>query len=300
MKKIFGTTVGTTLPKPSWKQANPKKGDYIKDKPTEMEVVRGYSAYQVAVMNGFSGTEQEWLASLVGPRGKDGDALTEAEKEEIIREVNTEVMQEVVKEESVTVITNEVLKQMNSMLAGKWVMNNVDNASPGEYIQEVNFTSKVSLYQLDDGSLGTIGNKNQLVSTHEVMCSEIELKFNEAMPVIIYTVESTDETLQAFIDQNGSNRLMVFSMFLTTKMWSHSDSKIVDFGQAQNVSAEFKEVFEVIATQKTEGTVTNIDFSNFDKGSFTEVVDGKEITHSVTFDDSGNPTKIDGVTIVWG
>lgn len=72
--KIYGPTVGTTLPKPSWIQANPKKGDYIKDKPTEMEVVRGYSAYQVAVMNGFKGTEAEWLASLVGSMGPQGPA----------------------------------------------------------------------------------------------------------------------------------------------------------------------------------------------------------------------------------
>lgn len=33
----------------------------------------GSSAYEVAVKNGFVGTEEEWLASLVGPRG---DALT--------------------------------------------------------------------------------------------------------------------------------------------------------------------------------------------------------------------------------
>lgn len=31
---------------------------------------RGYSAYQVAVQNGYEGTEAEWLASLVGPAGK--------------------------------------------------------------------------------------------------------------------------------------------------------------------------------------------------------------------------------------
>ena len=31
---------------------------------------RGYSAYQVAVQNGFVGTEDEWLESLVGPGGK--------------------------------------------------------------------------------------------------------------------------------------------------------------------------------------------------------------------------------------
>lgn len=28
---------------------------------------RGYSAYEVAVLNGFVGTEQEWLNSLIGP-----------------------------------------------------------------------------------------------------------------------------------------------------------------------------------------------------------------------------------------
>ena len=48
------------------------------------------------------------------------------------------------------------------------------------------------------------------------------------------------------------------------------------------------------------GTVSAIDFTNFDYGSYTEVVDGETVTHSVTFDDSGRPTKIDGVTIVWG
>ena len=34
--------------------------------------VTGYSAYEVAVQNGFVGTEQEWLASLVGPQGPTG------------------------------------------------------------------------------------------------------------------------------------------------------------------------------------------------------------------------------------
>lgn len=33
----------------------------------------GYSAYEIAVKNGFEGTEEEWLASLVGPKG---DAFT--------------------------------------------------------------------------------------------------------------------------------------------------------------------------------------------------------------------------------
>lgn len=33
----------------------------------------GESAYQVAVDNGFTGTEQEWLDSLVGPQGIQGE-----------------------------------------------------------------------------------------------------------------------------------------------------------------------------------------------------------------------------------
>ena len=34
--------------------------------------IQGYSAYEIAVQNGFEGTEQEWLASLRGADGNDG------------------------------------------------------------------------------------------------------------------------------------------------------------------------------------------------------------------------------------
>ncbi|MGI5842483.1 MAG: hypothetical protein ACOX6H_04260 [Christensenellales bacterium] len=36
----------------------------------------GSSAYQIALQNGFVGTEQEWLNSLIGPPGQDGITLT--------------------------------------------------------------------------------------------------------------------------------------------------------------------------------------------------------------------------------
>lgn len=38
----------------------------------ELVETRGYSAYEVAVLNGYTGTEEEWLASLVGPQGPQG------------------------------------------------------------------------------------------------------------------------------------------------------------------------------------------------------------------------------------
>lgn len=33
----------------------------------------GRSAYEVAVQEGFEGTQEEWLASLIGPRGEQGE-----------------------------------------------------------------------------------------------------------------------------------------------------------------------------------------------------------------------------------
>lgn len=39
----------------------------------EMEEWRGYSAYEVAVRNGYEGTEKEWLESL---KGRDGGVAT--------------------------------------------------------------------------------------------------------------------------------------------------------------------------------------------------------------------------------
>lgn len=37
------------------------------------ETIHGYSAYEIAVINGFEGTEDEWLLSLKGAKGDKGD-----------------------------------------------------------------------------------------------------------------------------------------------------------------------------------------------------------------------------------
>lgn len=57
----------------------------------------GKSAYQIAVDNGFEGTEAEWLESLKGEPGKDGedghtpvkgeDYFTDADKAEMVKAV---------------------------------------------------------------------------------------------------------------------------------------------------------------------------------------------------------------------
>ena len=53
------------------------------------DVIRGKSAYEIALLNGFEGGEREWLSSLKGERGEKGDdyVLTESDKQEIIDNV---------------------------------------------------------------------------------------------------------------------------------------------------------------------------------------------------------------------
>lgn len=53
------------------------------------EAIKGESAYEIAVMHGFKGTEEEWLASLKGATY----TLTEADKEEIKQSILDEMEQ---------------------------------------------------------------------------------------------------------------------------------------------------------------------------------------------------------------
>lgn len=52
----------------------------------ELDTLRGYSAYEIALIRGFKGTEAEWLASLKG----DSYILTEADKAEIAQAIEIE------------------------------------------------------------------------------------------------------------------------------------------------------------------------------------------------------------------
>ena len=54
-------------------QGNVESGGEVRGKLSGLEMIHGYSAYEVAVVNGFSGTEEEWLESLKGEKGDKGD-----------------------------------------------------------------------------------------------------------------------------------------------------------------------------------------------------------------------------------
>ena len=60
---------------------NASSGYTLKGKLSGMpDTIRGYSAYEVAVLNGFKGTEDEWLESLVGDKGDKGDKGEKGDK----------------------------------------------------------------------------------------------------------------------------------------------------------------------------------------------------------------------------
>lgn len=54
-------------------QGSIESGGVLLGKMSGLKTLQGYSAYEVAVINGFSGTEEEWLATLKGKQGDRGD-----------------------------------------------------------------------------------------------------------------------------------------------------------------------------------------------------------------------------------
>lgn len=60
-------------------QGSVEGGGELHGKMSGLEMIRGYSAFEVAVINGFSGTVDEWLASLKGEDGDDGRGIADIE-----------------------------------------------------------------------------------------------------------------------------------------------------------------------------------------------------------------------------
>ena len=85
-----------------------------------------------------------------------------------------------------------------------------------------------------------------------------------------------------------------------------SEEKIEAFVEETFTPITEEEVNEIFSEYGGEGgggtsaTVTNIDFSNLENGTFTETLsDGSKVSHPVIYDDSGRAANIDGFTITW-
>lgn len=65
---------------------NGKAKDVLRGKINRLKELRGYSAYEIAVLNGYKGTEKEWLASI-GSFRKEDWTFTTSEGETITKGV---------------------------------------------------------------------------------------------------------------------------------------------------------------------------------------------------------------------
>ncbi len=108
---------------------NAESGYELRGKLSGLKTIHGYSAYEVAVINGFSGTEEEWLASLKGdPAVRGVDYWTEEDKKEIVEEAEAAVDDELEKRvqeaqaavtQAQTIADSMDMDTLNSRIAGK-------------------------------------------------------------------------------------------------------------------------------------------------------------------------------------
>ena len=121
-------------------QGSVESGGEVRGKLSGLEMLRGYSAYEVAVINGFSGTAAEWLASLKGGKGDPGytpvkgkDYFIEADKKELV-EALLNAMQGTVATAKIGEVT---------LLASEWT------GSGSLYSQEVTIDGATENSQVD-------------------------------------------------------------------------------------------------------------------------------------------------------
>ena len=249
--KIYGTTVGTNLPKPSWAQANPKKGDFIKDKPTEMEPVRGYSAYQVAVMNGFEGTEAEWLESL--------KADTEV------------VVQEIIKPENITVIVEQAMENIPGHMEVT-----VDGGSKASHS-----ASEINAHVENGGSvvLNTEGYSNG--------GGYAQLWFRSPLVVIFAHTDMTGESKSQTLFSIGEDKTYGEETFTYTPPEStltpeQIQEAVDNYLEEHPVSADGKIIDHFVITEGSDGAVT-METIFTDGGSDTFAVPADEKPAYVVF-----------------
>jgi hypothetical protein len=101
-------------------RGNVSNSGKVKGSLSSPKEIQGESAYEIAVLNGFVGSEAEWLASLVGPKPEKGkDYFTPEDIQAIVNEITGQLA---------TARIGEV-----SIFADKWV----GNASPYSQVVEV-------------------------------------------------------------------------------------------------------------------------------------------------------------------
>ena len=266
------------------------------------------NAYDIAVKNGFEGTEEEWLASLVGPEGPEGPAgVTPKKGVDYFTEEDREVLVQDVKENDVVVASgwsaNAVLTtdDQGNVCCGRLNENHifmimVDTADMNARIDfsatEMK-TIDLTAYMDDEGQ-NTVFNTQTLVGIQAMDTDGEEV----IAPMFTKVVTSAKSERTGVMTTPDGKRIFAF------RLYTQDDHVLLEYGPGSASS----DILEAIPVKVAEDgytdisglrQATNIEFMR--SGDIVQVTvtleGGESYVSRVTLDDWDQPVSIvtDGV-----
>lgn len=151
--------------------------------------LRGYSAYQIAVNEGFKGTEQEWLESLKGDKGDEGRTAYDYALEGGYVGTEEEFARDFIASISANISYSKISEA--TLLADKWV----GDSSP--YSQVVNIVGSTINSQVD-----LTPSVNQLATFYEKDLAFVTENYNGVITVYaIGQKPQNDYTIQVTLTE---------------------------------------------------------------------------------------------------
>lgn len=123
-----------------------------------IEGTKGDSAYQIAVKNGFEGTEEKWLESLKGDKGDKGE-LVDLIKEEEGKNISIE---------SANLPAIEVSIEGESQQATRTGKNSLDNTATTKISNGITFTVNSDKTVLADGTNDSSANSSLIINRYDL------------------------------------------------------------------------------------------------------------------------------------
>ncbi len=183
-----------------------KANNVVRGKVNTLKELHGYSAYEIAVIHGFEGTEEEWLESLKG------QGITEEEREEI--EDALEMAEEVVEE------SKEIKSYVNKTFANAVTVNRtgrvvtLNNSSPIDaniniklgsknlisYVPDFTPLENIGLTVTDNGDGTYMINGQTDKQVTFTIFDDVEVEVGETY---YCDVESAGPTNPTLLDTNG-------------------------------------------------------------------------------------------------
>lgn len=190
---------------------------------------QGKSAYEIAVDNGFVGTEQEWLDSLKGKDGTDGQMV-----------VITSLYQEA--------LSNGFTGTFYEFLERYFLANTINSASQIEYATNKALRSIVSVYAASEGGGGSAGagvilritgNTAYIITNYHVVYNDSNIldKISTNISVYFYTKEYSDFAIPVtYIGGSMTSDIAVLTADITHKDWPKNFAIAVELGDYNKVA----------------------------------------------------------------